>query len=65
MNIAVVILWYLIGYVGCVWSISRIGDITRHDLCLFLLFAVLGPIAPIIAFFSTWNADAVVIRRRK
>jgi hypothetical protein len=65
MNIAVVILWYLIGYVGCIWSISRVADITAHDLGLFFLFAVLGPIAPVIACFSTGNADAVVIRRRK
>lgn len=66
MNIAVAaILWYLIGYVGCVRAWSRKFDVTLEDMILFLLAAVLGPTIPAIICASYFDYNKVVIRRRK
>lgn len=65
MNIAAVILWYLVGYAGCVWAVSRHRDVTGHNLSVFTMLALGGPVFPILLLIALADTDKVVIRRRK
>jgi lipid-A-disaccharide synthase-like uncharacterized protein len=65
MNIALIILWYLIGYVGCIWAVSRKYAVTETDFVIFLFFAVFGPVVPLMFVLFTADSGKVVIRRRK
>jgi hypothetical protein len=65
MNIAVLVLWYLVGYVGCVWALTRHEDVTHATLYRLSVFAFLGPLGVAMIVFCLFDSNTVAIRRRK